>query len=329
MSIQREKIAKNQEGKRLDRILQDFAPEFSRSKIQEAIRRGLVRVGGRVIKKTGFSLKKGQEIVFDKEEIAKTIFEKKEVCPEKIPLDVIYEDKDILVINKPAGLVVHPAAGNWRGTLVHGLLWRFKNGGIGVRNKERPGIVHRLDKDTSGVLVIAKNEKVLDFLQKQFSNRTIKKTYLALVVGEVEVSSGEGIIEIPLARSKDNRKKIAPTLLGKGREAITRFKILGHHKLRINKNIQTLTLVEVRPETGRTHQIRVHFAAIGHPVVGDKIYGNHSLNKEFEKLGILRQFLHAERIKIVLPEGRAKEFSAPLPSDLKDFLNRVKSDFPE
>ncbi len=219
---------------------------------------------------------------------------------EKIPLNVIFEDENILVINKPAGIVVHPDnTGHTTGTLVNAILAHCKNlSGIG--GVRRPGVVHRLDKDTSGVLIIAKNDVTHHKLTQLFHDRQVKKTYIALVKGGLK--SKKGRIEAPLSRDTVNRKRISVNKQGKN--AITTFEVVASYP--------HVSLLKVNIETGRTHQIRVHLASIGHPVVGDQTYGDRLLNHEYrKKYGLERQFLHAERLEI---DG--KVFEAPLPEDL-------------
>jgi len=219
--------------------------------------------------------------------------EKSKLEAENIPLDIIYEDKDILVINKPRGLTVHPGAGNRSGTLVNALLHHCRDlSGIG--GVERPGIVHRLDKDTSGILLVAKNDKAHQVLSAQFKDRTIQKTYLAIVKGNPK--KDEGTIAEPIGRHPVNRKKMAVS--HKGREAVTHYKVL--------KRFKEYSLVELKPKTGRTHQLRVHLAHIGHSILGDPVYGKGNA-----------QLLHAYKIKFTHPRTEKElEFEAKLPDDM-------------
>jgi len=238
----------------------------------------------------------------------------------KIP--IIYEDNDILVINKPAGLVVHPAPeqGTVQGKLTL-IDWLVKNRpeiiGIG-EDSERPGIVHRLDKDTSGVLLIAKNQKTFEYLKDQFKNRKIKKTYLALVHGKLNPPAGgrNGIIDLSIGKSKsDFRKKSTHKAIGKIREAVTEYKFVK------SRAFDKYTLVEVYPKTGRMHQIRVHFKAIGHPVVCDKLYG---FKKGECPFGLGRHFLHASALELELPFGGRIKLEADLPDDLQATLTKLE-----
>ncbi len=249
-------------------------------------------------------------------------------------MDIIYEDKNIIVVNKPAGIAVHPDATHKTGTLVQEILKthpEIKNVGdlstdSGQENL-RPGIVHRLDKDTSGVMIIAKNQPAFEYLKKQFQERKIKKTYIALVAGELSPPSASwrsgktGVIDLPIGRSKSSpTKRLASSKArGKLREAITEYKIL--------EKFSGYTLVEAYPKTGRTHQIRVHFKAIGHPVVCDKLYGEklaRQLAGPVCPFGLYRQFLHAYSLELELPDGSRNRFEADLPGDLEKALKYLR-----
>ena len=229
------------------------------------------------------------------------------LAPEAIPLTIIYQDGDIIVLDKPAGLTVHPAPGHPSGTLVNALLAACPDL-RGIAGTLRPGIVHRLDKDTSGLMVVAKNDRAQRSLQRQLKEREVRKTYLALVKGVP--APREGTIEAPIGRHPKNRKKMA--VVADGREATTRY--------RVREEIAggQYSLLEVEPVTGRTHQIRVHLAAVGHPVVGDATYGRPSA-------AVGRQFLHAHKLAFAMPlGGRAVEFESPLPADLREALSRLR-----
>jgi 23S rRNA pseudouridine1911/1915/1917 synthase len=231
-------------------------------------------------------------------------------APEALPLAVIYEDDALLVVNKPAGMVVHPAPGHPGGTLVNALLARYPT--LAGSGDDRPGIVHRLDRDTSGVIVIAKSEQVRCALQKQFQGRSVHKAYVALLYGHLEPARGR--IEAPLGRDPHHRQRMA--VLPGGREAATEYRVVEHLVLHSGPAAGDYTLVEALPQTGRTHQIRVHLASIGHPVVGDRVYGRRKA-----RLPAPRQFLHASRLEIQHPvTGRRMEFEAPLPPDLTAVL---------
>lgn len=290
---------------RLDKFIVLSLPEFTRSKIQSFIRTGCVKVNGDLIFKTGFSLENGMRI-----EVLIPAAISQKLIPEKIPLKIVFENDNVIVINKPAGMVVHPSAGHSTSTLVHALLAHLpslnKSG-----NELRPGIVHRLDKDTSGLIMVAKSELSQLWLQKQFSSRKIEKTYLALVDGHPRTATGR--IEAPIYRHPNDRKKMAIAPINKGRSAITTFQI--------EREFANHTLLRVKPLTGRTHQIRVHLASIGCPIVGDTIYG-----RKNPSLRVQRQFLHAYELKVILfPEDSPRIFHADLPNDLIEVLANLPS----
>ena len=237
--------------------------------------------------------------------------------PEHIPLDIIYEDKDIIVINKAPGIVVHPAAGNPDGTLVNALLHHCKDMS-GIGGCVRPGVVHRLDKDTSGLIVFAKNDAAHLNISAQIKNREVKKTYIALVYGKIKNDSG--VIDAPIGRHPVHRKKMAVITASnmKKREALTCYKVTE----RFSGKLGQFTLVELDLKTGRTHQIRVHLSHVGHPVVGDKTY-----SKKMDMTGAARQLLHASKLAFLHPAtGRQMEFSADVPEDMKQVLEKLKED---
>jgi 23S rRNA pseudouridine1911/1915/1917 synthase len=288
---------------RLDVFLTACLPEFSRSRLQGLIRDGFVTVDGEQVTKTGRDLESGERI-----EIRIPAPVPSGLIAEDIPLDIIYENDDLLVVNKPAGMVVHPSPGHDRGTLVHAALGHSPEM-EGIGGQERPGIVHRLDKDTSGLIVIAKNEQAHRWLQNQFRTRAVEKIYLALVDGKPPTSSGR--VEAPIGRNTTHRKLMSVVPLEKGRSAVSEYKTL--------ESFPDHTLLEVHPLTGRTHQIRVHLAFLGCPVAGDKVYG-----KKKSTLALDRHFLHAYRLKIVLPnESEPRIFEAVLPSELKQILKQL------
>jgi 23S rRNA pseudouridine1911/1915/1917 synthase len=291
------------EPERLDKYIALCLPEHTRSRIQILIRNGFVNVNGEIIKKTGFSLEKGMAVCVTIPPIPPT-----QLIPEDIPLEVIFENESVLVVNKPAGMVVHPSAGHGSGTLVHALLSYMPY--LGDENSnQRPGIVHRLDKETSGLILIAKNEKSQLWLQEQFSTRKVEKTYLALVDGRPRTKTGK--IEAPIYRSPFNRKKMAIAPPGKGRLAVTNYST--------EKEFQNHTLLLAKPFTGRTHQIRVHLASIGCPIVGDTVYG-----RKNPSLPIQRHFLHAYELKItLLSEKEPRFFKADLPLELSQLLKNI------
>jgi len=291
---------------RLDIYLADKFPQHSRSRIQKWIGKGAVSINSRIILKSGYLLEENDVIQLDIPTPEPTT-----ILPESIELDVIFENADLIIINKPAGMVVHPAAGHSAGTVVNAIL-AYAPEMDGIGGEGRPGIVHRLDKDTSGILVLAKNDICHRFLQDQFRNRQIHKVYLALVDGRPP--STEGVIEASIARDPSHRKKMAVVPAGKGREAISRYKTL--------KIFHNHTLIEIHPQTGRTHQIRLHMAFIGCPIVGDRVYGyNHP------SLPITRHFLHAGSITLVMPgTHEMKTFTAPLPNELKNILDQLQEE---
>jgi len=288
-------------GQRIDKYIAAEVPDLSRSLIQRLIREGLVTVNG-AMTKASYRVKAGDEI-----SIRVPPPEEMELVAEPIPLDIIYEDQDIIVVNKPAGMVVHPAYGHRSGTLVNAILAHCPEL-AGLDGTQRPGIVHRLDKDTSGLIIVAKNEAAKQSLQRQFKGREVRKVYLALVEGRLEPE--RGIIEAPIGRDPKRRKRMA--VVPGGREARTEFRVL--------ERFPAHTLVEVEPKTGRTHQVRVHFTFIGHPVAGDRVYGFRKQRLELE-----RQFLHAQTLGFKLPSsGRYVEFTAELPEDLREILEGLK-----
>jgi 23S rRNA pseudouridine1911/1915/1917 synthase len=288
-------------GVRLDKFLAEKLSELSRSTIQQLIREGFVLVEG-ALTKPGYKLKGG-------ERISVTIPPPPPLEPEPfpIPLDVVYEDQWLIVINKPANLVVHPAPGHQADTLVNAVLAHWPEL-RGLGDKTRLGIVHRLDKDTSGLIVVAKDEKTKVELQKQFKERGVRKVYLALVKGELKPARGR--IEAPIGRDPRHRKKMA--VVAGGREAVTDYKVLEY--------LPGYTYVEVYPLTGRTHQIRVHFSHKGHPIAGDKVYGRGP-----HIPGLMRPFLHAYSLTFKHPvSGEEVTFKAPLPPELERILEGLR-----
>ncbi len=291
-------------GKRLDVFIGHYEPHISRSRIQTLIKDGLALVDGR-IEKPGYKVKLDEAVTLELPE--RTVHA---VLPEPIALSVIYEDAHIIVLNKPPGLVVHPAPGNYTGTLVNALLYHYgslPSSGAGPEGdeRERAGIVHRLDKDTSGVMVVARTQESLRSLSAQFKNRIVKKRYLALVAGVIK--KGSGSIEVGIGRHVKERQKIS-THTHSAREAITLYKV--------KERFHHATLVEVEIKTGRTHQIRVHMAHVGYPVLGDKTYGGARAAKIGQE-AIGRQMLHAESLSLLHPDtGHPMTFTAPPPEDM-------------
>jgi len=287
-------------GVRLDKYVAEKCPDFSRTQAQKLIADGHVTVNDRVAK-AGLKLDAG-----DRVNITVPPPPPSPLSPEAIPLDIIYEDDDLLVIDKPAGLAVHPAPGHPSHTLINAILshvWSLP----GAEDSLRPGVVHRLDKDASGLLVVAKSSVAQANLINQFKARSVAKVYLVLVRGHL--TPDDGVIEAPIGRDPRNRKRMAVVAEGQGREARTHYHVI--------KRMGDHTLLEVRPETGRTHQVRVHLSAIGYPVVGDKVYGKKSAQ-------IPRLFLHACRLGFKLPStGEYVEFTSNLPPDLERALKDI------
>jgi 23S rRNA pseudouridine1911/1915/1917 synthase len=291
---------------RLDSFLRTQFPAVSRGAIQRLIEQGHITVNGQRIKPT-HAPRAGERIDVHWPEARPA-----KAQPEAIPLDVLYEDKDLLVINKAPGIVVHPAAGNDEHTLVNALLYHCKGELSGIGGVARPGIVHRLDKDTSGCLVIAKNDATHIALSKQFAERSLDKQYLAIVCGNLPHASGE--IRAAIARHPTHRKRMAVTD-DRGRDAWTSYRIV--------ERLNGATFVEAILHTGRTHQIRVHFQHIGFPLVGDETYGARQNRHFIEKTDWTpaRVMLHAHRLEFVHPKtGRKRKFEAPLPDDFKTAL---------
>lgn len=279
-------------------------PDISRNRLQQLIRAGHVKVNGEVVTKPGVRLDGGETVeVIIPAPVPSTL------KAESIPLDIVFENEDLMLINKPAGMVVHPSAGHASGTLVHAALAHAPDI-MGIGGEIRPGVVHRLDKDTSGLILLAKNDTAHNTLQAQFKKREVGKRYLALVDGQPPTPAGR--IEAPIGRDPGHRKKMKVLPLGKGREAISVF-----HSL---ETFSEHTLLEVNPKTGRTHQIRVHLAFLGCPVVGDRDYGRRK-----PTLPIDRMFLHATALTFTLPgDDQARSFEVPLPSELEMVLDRLR-----
>ncbi len=292
----------DEEGARLDKYVSDRYPELSRTHIQELIVNGYIKVNGRVTK-AGHKLKTGDRLTITLPPPAP-----RTLTPEDIPLNILYEDDDLLVVDKPAGLAVHPAPGHPSHTLVNAILSHSHLSILpDTRNWQRPGIVHRLDKDTSGLILVAKNNAAQLNLISQFKARSVVKAYVVLVKGRL--TPEEGIIEAPIGRDRSHRERMAVVAEGEGREAKTEYSVIEY--------IDNYTLLEIRPETGRTHQIRVHLAAIGYPVVGDKVYG-------VKSTCLSRQFVHASRLGFHLPStGEYIEFKSELPKDLARALKDI------
>lgn len=298
-------------GERLDRCVVGAFPQLSRALVQRLIEEKRVLVNGQSAR-AAYRVRSGDSVVISLPPIVQPTLE-----PELLPLEILYEDDDILVVNKGAGMVVHPGAGNVSGTLVHALVAHcpgLQPVGVSGMDALRPGIVHRLDKDTSGVLVVAKHEAAIRALQRQFKGRTVCKRYWALLIGQLPQK--EGTIDAPIARHPVHRQRMA--VVSGGKQARTRWE--GARELRDSAG-GAYTLVDVLLLTGRTHQIRVHFAWLGFPLVGDHVYGPRR-----QPLLAPRQFLHARELTLEHPStGNAMTFTAPLPADLGEVLARLSS----
>ena len=297
-------------GGRLDKALAE-ATDLSRARIQALIAQGSVTVGGAVATQPSAKVEVGAEFV-----VALPPTAEPNARPQDIPLTVVFEDEDLIVVDKPAGLVVHPAAGNPDGTLVNALLHHCAGQLSGIGGVARPGIVHRIDKDTSGLLVVAKSDAAHEGLARQFADHAIERAYLAVCNGYPTPS--EGPMSARIGRSDANRKKMAvlPKESSRGKHAVTRYKTL--------RKMNGCSLVECRLETGRTHQVRVHLASIGHPLVGDPVYGRASsaLRPLLQKLGFRRQALHAAVLGFIHPvTGHRLSFSSDLPADMAELID--------
>lgn len=294
-------VNKNDKGKRLDIYIAENFNELSRTMIKKLIESNNILVNDKS-EKVSYKVQANDNISIDVPEAKET-----KLKAQEIPLDIIYEDSDIIVVNKPKGMVVHPANGNPDGTLVNAILSICKNSLSGIGGELRPGIVHRLDKDTSGLIIVAKNDKAHINMSEQIKERNVKKTYIALVRGNVPEE--EATINMPIGRSTKDRKKMAVTKNGK--QAITHFKVL--------KRYSKYTLLEIKIETGRTHQIRVHMAEIGYPVVGDAVYSNGK-----NEFGIEGQMLHAYKLEFMHPiTNKHMELTAPLPQYFEEILKKL------
>lgn len=292
------------ETQRLDKVLLAYLPGYSRTRLQGLIEDGCVLVNGRPALKAGQRIDPPVSIDVHIPATLPTSLE-----PEAIPLDILFEDERLMVVNKPAGMVVHPAAGHASGTLVNAALAHDPSM-EGIGGEKRPGVVHRLDKDTSGLILLAKDERTLRYLQDQFRLRKVKKDYLALVDGAPPTPTGR--IEAPVGRDLKNRKRMAVVQPEKGRQAVSEYRCL--------ETFKAHSLVSVHPLTGRTHQIRLHLAWIGCPIVGDTVYG-----RAKPTLALARQFLHAARLTLHLPgESDERFFEAPLPRDLEQVLDQLR-----
>ena len=313
-------VDESDQDRRLDAVVAAHLPACSRSLVANLIANHNILVDNQP-KKPGYRVRSGQEIIG-----RIPAPEPVECQPEPIPLDILYQDRHIVVLNKPAGLVVHPAPGHRRGTLVNALLYHCPDlGGIG--GEIRPGIVHRLDKDTSGTMVVAKNAQALETLAQQFKTRTVRKKYLALVYGDLK--NDEGTIKLPIGRHPVHRKQMSTTTR-KGRSAETSW--------RVREKFKAVTLLELTLKTGRTHQIRVHCTAMGHPIVGDQVYRSRKWLKDIDRLfsgksssmgaqlkAVPRQMLHAWRLRLTHPDtDEIMTFESPIPKDMETVIEKLR-----
>ena len=304
-------VEKSLPGERLDTFLRGHFPAVSRGAMQRLIEQGHIRVNGHLVKST--HTPRAGEVV----EVCWPAARPAEAQPEEIPLDILFEDKSLLVLNKPAGIVVHPAAGHEEHTLVNALLHHCKGSLSGIGGVARPGIVHRLDKETSGCLVVAKNDETHLALSEQFAGRVVKKIYHAIVCGALARESGE--IHAAIARHPTHRKRMAVHDDADGRAAHTSYRVL--------ERLNHATLVEAQIHTGRTHQIRVHFQFLGHPVLGDETYGAkpNARVKELTNYAAPRVLLHAKELSFIHPRTQKPlKFAAPLPADFKQALKLLR-----
>lgn len=307
-------VSENEAGARLDRFLADALPDFSRSQIQKNIESGAVSLNGKVELSSKVRVKAGDVVLYEPPPPSPI-----DLLPENIPLSILYEDESLLVVDKPAGLVVHPALGHWSGTLVHALLFHVPE--FQTRNDLRPGIVHRLDQETSGAMIVAKTEAAQSKLVEMFQERKIKKTYLAVTHGVPNPRYGR--IETKFGRHPKDRKRFS-SRVPEGKEAITEYEVIEAYP--------GAALLSVRLETGRTHQIRVHFSDLGYPLVGDKMYGARKsrMTRDPRVRGLVENFertaLHAHKLAFLHPiTSRKMSFEAPIPEDLANLIAELQS----
>ena len=308
--------------KRIDQVVANQYPKISRTKVNKIIKNKLLKLNGKTFNDPSAKVKLGDQIEF-----INLQEESVDLVPKKMDLKIIFEDEDIIIIDKPIGMVVHPGAGNFENTMVNGLLYHCKNKLSGISGEDRPGIVHRIDKDTSGLLVVAKNDQAHSFIAKQFEEHTIKRSYLVFVHGILRPLHGR--IETLIGRNKTNRQKMSADV-AKGKEAITNYETLEVFK---GSKILDISLVKCVLETGRTHQIRVHMSHKGNPILGDQTYGKkikklRGVDQEFEDIlkSLKRQALHAHTLGFVHPKTNQDVFYASeLPEDLNKLKNRLET----
>ena len=301
--LQRLTVSPEEAGVRIDKYLTEQLPDITRSYLQKLLKDGSVQMNGKSVK-TSTKTASGAVI-----ELTIPEPEEPEILPEDIPLDILYEDSDVILINKPKDMVVHPAAGHYTGTLVNALMYHCKGDLSGINGVLRPGIVHRIDKDTTGVLIICKNDKAHNALAEQLKEHSITRKYRAIVCGNLK--EDEGTVDAPLGRHPQDRKKMAIVRTG-GKRAVTHYRVL--------ERFGNYTYIECQLETGRTHQIRVHMASLGHPLLGDEVYGR--VKSPFKLEG---QTLHAMVLGFIHPTtGEYMEFEAPLPEYFEKLLGKLR-----
>lgn len=296
-------VPEKSSGLRIDKFLTEICPDYTRSFLQKLLKSELVEVNGKPVK-SSYKTAAGDTVTFEVPEAVEA-----EITAQEMPLDILYEDEDVILINKPKGMVVHPAAGHYEGTLVNGLMHHCREQLSGINGVMRPGIVHRIDMDTTGVLIVCKNDLAHNSIAEQLKVHSITRKYYAVVFGSPK--DDEGTIRAPIGRHPNDRKKMSINSKN-GKDAVTHYKVL--------ERFHGYTLVECRLETGRTHQIRVHMASIGHPLLGDQVYG--PAKQPFRLQG---QTLHAGVLGFLHPRtGEYMEFSAPLPKYFEELLEKLR-----
>ena len=296
-------VPEKSSGLRIDKFLTESCPDYTRSFLQKLLKSELVEVNGKPVK-SSYKTAAGDTVTFEVPEAVEA-----EITAQEMPLDILYEDEDVILINKPKGMVVHPAAGHYEGTLVNGLMHHCREQLSGINGVMRPGIVHRIDMDTTGVLIVCKNDLAHNSIAEQLKVHSITRKYYAVVFGSLK--DDEGTIHAPIGRHPNDRKKMSINSKN-GKDAVTHYKVL--------ERFHGYTLVECRLETGRTHQIRVHMASIGHPLLGDQVYG--PAKQPFRLQG---QTLHAGVLGFLHPRtGEYMEFSAPLPKYFEELLEKLR-----
>lgn len=296
-------VPEKSSGLRIDKFLTESCPDYTRSFLQKLLKSELVEVNGKPVK-SSYKTAAGDTVTFEVPEAVEA-----EITAQEMPLDILYEDEDVILINKPKGMVVHPAAGHYEGTLVNGMMHHCREQLSGINGVMRPGIVHRIDMDTTGVLIVCKNDLAHNSIAEQLKVHSITRKYYAVVFGSLK--DDEGTIHAPIGRHPNDRKKMSINSKN-GKDAVTHYKVL--------ERFHGYTLVECRLETGRTHQIRVHMASIGHPLLGDQVYG--PAKQPFRLQG---QTLHAGVLGFLHPRtGEYMEFSAPLPKYFEELLEKLR-----